>query len=156
MQLNKRRYSGDLMLKQFSRMWCQNCQIVQRSWEGKASWWRILRRFCSATTRPLEGKTDGFDIIITKTRGACVITGFWTNQSVTCTSSVFAWLHATCISTACIHIHHSSWLIAQLIKLSKILHGLDAGYAVAYTAYPVDPPLQTRRAISSLNLLRLL
>jgi hypothetical protein len=30
------------------------------------------------------------------------------NQSVTCTSSVFAWLHATCISTACIHIHHSS------------------------------------------------
>jgi hypothetical protein len=32
----------------------------RRSGRGKASWWRILRRFCSATTWPDEGKAKWF------------------------------------------------------------------------------------------------
>jgi hypothetical protein len=31
---------------------------------------------------PSKEKQSGFEIIITKTRGACVITGFWPNQEM--------------------------------------------------------------------------
>ena len=71
------------MFERFSRRWCQktvkSCREV-----GKAS--RHDGQYCdgSALPRhdPSEEKQSGFEVIITKTRGACVITRFWPNQEM--------------------------------------------------------------------------
>ena len=69
----------DSMLWRFSRMRCQNCQIVQHGEVEKArhhdGW--ALQCLCSAMRNPMKGKQSGFGIIIAKTRGACVIAIFW-------------------------------------------------------------------------------
>ena len=82
MRLNKRRWGfnfravfEDMVPKLSSRAEKLGRQVVMMRHAATVP-------LCRDTTPLRKKKQSGFEIIITKTRGACVITRFWLNQEV--------------------------------------------------------------------------